>query len=232
MPFDQSSITEVLPPIWEASALQIEWISTAPLGTVFQVYINRVLTWHGTSRWVAITMPESQVRIDIGAVLPAEATTDFSSLLQVAPSPYALVSWMGGSYLDPTGNDDVTGFRVYGATSPGGRIDMTTPLAEIPAYPGGIITDGFGLGGFGQGGFGKAPSNYSWTSPYLDCGVWSFAVVSVDAAGNAGPPAVTSVSISAPPRPPAVFAEGSRLKYTYQRNTQTVTLYWQASPSA
>jgi hypothetical protein len=232
MPFDQSSITEVLPPVWDASVLQIEWISTAPLGTVFQVYINRVLTWHGTSRWVSITMPKSQVRIDIGAVLPAEATTDFSSLLPVAPSPYALLSWMGGSYLDPTGNDDVTGFRVYGASSPGGSIDMTSPMAKIPAYPGGIITDGFGLGGFGQGGFGRAASNYSWTSPYLDSGIWSFAVVSVDAAGNAGAPAVTSVSISAPPRPPAAFADGSRLRCTYNQKNQTVTLYWQASPSA
>jgi hypothetical protein len=232
MPFDQSSITEVLPPVWDASTLQIEWISTAPLGTVFQVYINRVLTWHGTTRWVAITMPKSQVRIDIGAVLPSEATTDFSALLPEAPSPYALLSWLGGSYLDPTGNDDVAGFRIYGASSPGGSIDMTAPLAEITAYPGGIITDGFGLGGFGKGGFGKAASNYSWTSGYLDCGVWSFAVVSVDAAGNAGAPAVTSVTISAPPRPPAAFADDSRLKYTYSQTTQTVTLYWQASPSA
>ena len=232
MPFDQSSITEVMPPVWDASALHIEWTSTAPLGTVFQVYINRVLTWHGTSRWVAITMPKSQVRIDIGAVLPAEATTDFSALLPQAPSPYARLSWLGGSYLDPSGNDDVTGFRIYGATSAGGSIDMSTPLAEISAYPGGIITDGFGLGGFGQGGFGRAASSYSWTSEYLDSGVWSFAVVSVDAAGNTGAPAVTSVSIAAPPRPPAAFADGSRLRYTYQQATGTVTLYWQASPSA
>jgi hypothetical protein len=232
MPFDQSSITEVMPPTWDGSALHIEWISTAPLGTVFQVYINRVHTWHGTSRWVAITMPTSQARIEIGAVLPAEATTDFSALLPVSPSPHARLSWLGGSYLDPTGNDDVTGFRVYGASSPGGSIDLTTPLAEIAAHPGGMITDGFGLGGFGQGGFGRSASQYTWRSSYLDSGVWSFAVVSVDAAGNAGAPAMTSVEISTPPRPPAAFADSSRLRYSYHQATQTVTLYWQASPSA
>jgi len=230
MPFDQSTITEVKPPAWDGSALHLEWTSTAPSGTVFQVYVGRALTWHGTGRWVAILMPSSRVRIDIGAVGPGEETTDFSAALPAAANDRARLSWLGGSYLDPTGNDDVAGFRVHGERTPGGGIDWTRPLAEIRAYPGGILTDGYGLGGFGLGGFGRAASSYDWTSPALKSGKWSFAVVSFDAAENPGAPVLTSVVIQAPPRPPAAFADGSRLKSTYNPATRSVTLIWQASP--
>ena len=72
---------------------------------------------------MAIPMPSSRVRIDIGAVGPGEETTDFSAVLPAAASDRAQLSWLGGSYLDPTGNDDVSGFRVYGEVVPGGGID-------------------------------------------------------------------------------------------------------------
>jgi hypothetical protein len=229
--FNQSTITDVRPPVWDGSALQLEWTSTAPEGTVFQVYLGRVLAWYGTSRWVAIPMPSSRVRIDIGTVGPGEDTVDFSGSLPNSPGDRAQLSWLGGSYLDPTGNDDVAGFRIHGATDPGGAIDYTRVLAEIPAYPGGLVTDGYGLGGYGQGGFGRAASAYQWTSQSLRSGTWPFAVVSHDAAGNPGVPAVTSVSISSPPRPPASFPDGSRLGYTYNSATRTLTLNWQPSPA-
>ncbi|MGC8638723.1 MAG: hypothetical protein ACP5XB_02460 [Isosphaeraceae bacterium] len=229
--FDQSSIKEVKPPVWDGSALQLEWSSTAPSGTVFQVYASRTLVWSGTSTWVALPMPSGPVRIDIGTVGPGEAAIDFSTSLPAAPQDRAQLSWLGGTYLDPTGNDDVAGFQIYGEVSPGGGIDYQNPLAKINAYPGGILTDGFGLGGFGQGGFGRAASTYTWTSPALSTGTWSFAVVSVDAAGNQGAPTVTSVVILAPPRSPAAFADGSRMSYTYNAAARTVTLRWQASPS-
>ena len=86
MPFDQSTITEVRPPVWDGSTLHIEWSSTSPPGTTFQVYVGRVLAWYGTSRWVAITMPRSRVRIDVGVVGPGEAAQDFSDLLPPSPS--------------------------------------------------------------------------------------------------------------------------------------------------
>ena len=229
--FDQSSITEVKPPVWDGSSLHLEWTSTAPAGTVYQVYVCRSLVWHGTSTWVAIPMPASPVRIDIGTVGPGEAATDFSASLPAAPQDRARLSWLGGSYLDPTGNDDVAGFRVYGEDLPGSGIDYANPLADINAYPGGILTDGFGLGGYGQGGFGRAASSYSWTSPALQTGNWSFAVVSVDAAGNQSAVALTAVAILAPPRPPAAFPDGSRLSYIYNADSRTVTLCWQASPA-
>jgi hypothetical protein len=228
--FDQSSIIEVKPPVWDGSALHLEWRSTAAIGTVFQVYVARALVWHGTSTWVAIPMPSSRVRIDIGTVGPGEATTDFSAKLPTAPQNRAQLSWLGGSYLDPTGNDDVSGFQVYGEVQPGSGIDYNCPLAEICAYPGGILTDGFGLGGYGQGGFGRAASVYTWTSQALQSGTWTFAIVSLDAAGNKGIPAATTIAIQGPPRPPAAFPDGSRLQYTYNPEARTVTLFWQASP--
>jgi hypothetical protein len=231
MPFDQSTITEVLPPVWDGSALQLEWKSTAPAGSVFQVYVARALTWHGTARWVAIPMPSSRVRIDIGVVGPGEETTDFSGTLPAAPNDRARLSWLGGSYLDPTGKDNVAGFWVYGEPALGDGIDWTHPLAEIRAYPGGILTDGYGQGGYGQGGFGRAASSYDWTSPALRSGTWSFAIVSFDVAGNAGTPVLSSVVIQAPPRPPAAFDDGSRLRSTYNPATRSVTLSWQPSPA-
>jgi hypothetical protein len=228
--FDQSSITEVKPPVWDGSALLLEWVSSAPEGTMFQVYVDRVLAWHGTSRWVSLPMPETRGRIDIGAVGPDEATTDFSAGLPAAADLRARLSWLGGSYLDPSGDDDVAGFHVFGETSPGGGIDYATPLATIAAYPGGIVADGFGLGGFGRGGFGRAASSYGWTSAALRSGVWSFAVASFDAAGNLGAATVSSVAIVAPPRPPAPFEDGSRLRASYDPVTRKVTLTWLPSP--
>jgi hypothetical protein len=229
--FDQSTITEVFPPVWDGGALQVQWKSTAPLGTVFQVYVSRKLAWHGTSRWVALTMPTSLVQIDIGAVGPGEEATDFSTKLPPSPSNRAQLSWLGGSYLDPTGNDDVAGFLIYGEKMPGGGIDYTQTLTRIVAYPGGILTDGYGLGGFGQGGFGRAASQYQWTSEALGSGVWSFAVVSFDASGNQGTGSISSVAITAPPRPPSANPDGSRLQYTYNASSRNVTLSWQASPA-
>ena len=114
------------------------------------------------------------------------------------------LSWQSGTY---TGAD-LAGFRIYSSDSPGGAIDYTTPLATITAYPVGDRTDGFGFGGFGGGGFGQAPGTYTWTSDPLAAGTWSFAIVSFDAAGNAGPAQTTTATITAPPREPAFFADG------------------------
>jgi hypothetical protein len=152
-------------------------------------------------------------------------------MLPAAPQDRAQLSWLGGSYLDASGNDDVSGFQVYGEILPGSGMDYQNPLAEICAYPGGILIDGFGLGGYGQGGFGRAASVYTWTSQALYSGTWTFGVAPVDAAGNRGTPALTSITILAPPRPPAAFPDGSRLNYTFNPDARTVTLFWQASPA-
>jgi hypothetical protein len=226
MPFDQSTITEVRPPAWDGSTLHIEWSSTSPPGTTFQVYVGRVLAWYGTSRWVAITMPPSRVRIDVGAVAPGEAARDFSALLPPAPSDRVELDWLGGTFLDPTGGDDVQGFRVYGSPLPGAGVDYSSPLAEIQAYPSGVITDGYGLGGFGQGGFGRAASSYRWTSPSLARGRWTFAVAPFDAAGNEAAPSTKSALIQSPPGAPGAGPDGSRLSLSYDPATRRATLAW------
>lgn len=231
MPFDQSSIVEVRPPFWDGSTLQLSWTSTAPAGTTFQVYVGRRLAWYGASRWVALTMPESRVRIDVGAVGPGEATVDFSASLPASSEDRVTLSWLGGSYLDPTGRDDVRGFRVFGSRRAGWAVDFTEPVAEIPAYPGGSPIDGYGLGGFGQGGFGRSASTYRWTSPALSKGTWTFAVVSFDAAGNEGTPNFLTTEIAAPPRPPKAFPDGSRLRCDYDPATRKATLSWNPSPA-
>lgn len=232
MPFDQSTIVDVAPPVWDGSTLQLSWTSTAPAGTTFQVYVARRLAWSGTARWVSLTMPDSRVRVDVGAVGAGEGDLDFSSSFPGATADRVTLAWLGGSYLDPTGRDDVQGFRVFGPPAPGAAVDYTTPLAEIPAYPGGTPIDGYGIGGFGQGGFGKAGSSYSWTSSALEGGAWTFAVASFDAAGNLGTPTTSTTTIAAPPRPPAAAADGSRLQYLYDPATRQVTLTWNPSPSA
>lgn len=228
--FNQSTITEVKSPVWDGSALLLEWVSTAPDGTVFQVYVDRALAWHGTARWVTLPMPSTRARVDVGAVGPGEETTDFSSSLPAAPALRARLSWLGGSYLDATGNDDVAGFRIFGEPAPGAGVDYAKPIDQIAAYPGGLIADGFGLGGFGQGGLGRSASSYAWTSPALGSGTWTFAVASFDAAGNLGVPSLTSVPISAPPRPPAAYPDGTRLRLSYDPATRKATLTWQHSP--
>jgi hypothetical protein len=231
MSFSQASIVDVDPPRWDGFGLHLEWRSSSPPGTIFQVYVARRLAWHGTARSVSLPMPTGRVRIDIGTVGPGEGPLDFSADLPAAKADRARLSWLGGTFLDPEGGDDVAGFRIFGEAAPGQGIDYSRALSEQPAYPAGIITDGFGLGGFGQGGFGRAASSFSWTSPPLDQGLWSFAIVPFDAAGNTGVPMVASVSIEAPPRPPAADAEGRRLSAQYLADTRRVTLLWRASPS-
>ncbi|MDG3005496.1 hypothetical protein [Paludisphaera mucosa] len=231
MPFDQSSIIEVRPPTWDGSTLQLSWTSTAPAGTTFQVYVGRKLAWYGTSRWVALTMPTSRVRFDIGAVGSGEATVDFSPSLPHGPSDRVTLSWLGGSFLDPTGGDDVQGFRIFGPRKAGWAVDFSTPLVEISAYPGGVPIDGYGITGFGQGGFGRAASFYQWTSPALATGSWTFAVVPYDAAGNQGAPALQTAWIASPPRPPAAKPDGSRLRCDFDPTTRRATLTWNPSPA-
>ena len=178
------------------------------------------------------------VRIDIGTVLPGEEQTDFSADLPAAPARRAELSWLGGTFEGP----DIAGFRVFGSdldtgyggggygAGPYGGIDFSTVLADITAYPSGITMDGFGFGGFGYGGFGSAASTYTWTSEPLTSGNWAYAVVPYDSAGNLGTAAVTSVTITVPPLPPALNAENLRLTYAYNASDQEVTLNWLASP--
>jgi hypothetical protein len=217
----------------DASDLHISWTSTEPEGACFQVYVNRRLQWSGTPRAITLPVPDGFASIHVGSVPATLASTDFSSSLDSPASAgdRAILSWLGGTYLDPRGNDDVAGFHIYASPAPDTPPAYTKPIATLAAYPGGAITDGFGLGGFGQGGYGKAASSYQWTSPRLGSGTWQFDVRPFNAAGNE--PANTipkSLTITAPPAPSAPNALGQRLAYTYKPADHTATLTWLPSP--
>ncbi len=228
--FNESTITEVLPPLYRQGAVWLSWTASVPSGTWFQVYLNGSLAWWGTATQVAIPTHTGIRRLDIGSVAPGDQTIDFSADLPAAPLNQALLSWLGGSYEDASGGDDVNAFNVYGESTPGGGIDYASPLATITAYPGGLLNDGWGMGGFGQGGFGRAASAYSWESAPLYSGLWHFGVTTENWAGDEGPPRTATAWVMVPPLPPARDASGNRLEYSYNSVTQTITLTWLASP--
>jgi hypothetical protein len=239
MAFSQSAINAVTVHR-HGPELFITWQATTPGGQVFQVYVDGNLSWYGTSRrcYVPISLHITGLNIwvDVGSVAPAEGQSDFSANLAslARNTTKAQVSWLGGSYLDSSGGDNVEGFRIFASTVANGPIDFSAPQDVVPAYPGGWICDGFGLGGFGLGGFGRASTEYVWTSGSLPSGTWLFAVIAFDKQGNNRSSGQTAaVNVTAAPRAPAPAASGRRLSYTYSGSTtRQVTLNWQASPSA
>jgi hypothetical protein len=236
-PFGALTLTEVFPPVVRYGQVFLSWASTSPGGTWYQVYINGALVWKGQRLWTWVPIPPGPVRVNVGTVPTGSETTSFASSLPAAPSRRASLSWTSGTY---TGTD-LAGFQVYGSDSPGGTIDLSKVLANITAYPAGIVTDGYGLGGYGSGGFGRSASNYAWTSGPLDTGSWSFAVRPYDSAGNLGTAVTTVVVIAAPPQEPAPFEGLTRLRYAISGyggagfggggySDPLVTLTWNASP--
>ena len=238
MAFTQTGITGVRVAA-DGPDLFVAWSSTLPGGTIFQVYVDRRLSWHGAGGRCHVPLPSGglgrNIWVEVGAVAADEPTRDYSSSL-AAPggrSERARLTWSGGTYLDPSGRDDVRGFRIYRSPHAGAAVDLTSVVDTVVAYPGGWINDGYGKGGFGGGGFGRAATLYEWQSPPLGSGVWRFLVVPFDRAGNprgSGQPAV--VEIRSSPRPPARDADGTRLRSTYAGpSSRYLTLNWLPSPS-
>jgi hypothetical protein len=225
--FSQSNITVVYPPVQNGTQLLLSWASSAPNGTLYQVYLNRQLVWSGVGLSCSVPVPAAISRIDIGTVGAAESQVSFVAELPTTPSRQVALSWLGGTYQGA----DIAGFHIYGETTPGGGIDYTNILATVPAFIAGVITDGFGYGGFGQGGFGQSAGSYSWTSNPLSGGTWNWGVTPFDVSGNEGSPRTAAVAISAPPLPPAPFPNATRLQYTFNGSTHQVTLAWNPSPS-
>jgi hypothetical protein len=146
----------------------IQWSSSAPAGTTYQVYVARQarVARHGEA---GDRPPARREGPDRHRHRRRRRGDDrLQSSLAAATNDRAELTWLGGTYLDATGNDDVAGFRVYSSAVAGGAVDYTNRLASIPAYDGGIIADGYGAGGYGQGGYGKAASSYAWTSDPLE----------------------------------------------------------------
>jgi len=218
--FDTSTITEVFPPSWQGGRLKLEWTSSSPSGTYFQVYVAGVFAWYGTDRHCTIAPPSGLTDIQIGSVGTNEQTTDFSGSLTVYTTR-AKLTWESGS--------DAASFNIYSGTVPGGAVSYASPVATVTALEQGINTDGYNYGGYNAGGYDGGGS-FSWTSGPLAIGTWNFAVKPVDAAGNEGSASTVSVTIHCPPRPPARNSDGDRLTYSYSSTIKKVTLTWLASP--
>ena len=228
MPFDQTAISDPVASRDDASLI-VSWASTAPVGTVFQVYMAGRLAWSGTAKRAVIPYPgtDRAVAIDVGAVAAGEGATDFSATLPAHPggSTRAKLTWTGGAHLGV----DVEAYRVYMGTVAGGAVNYAALVATIPAYTGNVITSTFGDGTFGGGSFGYPDASYSWISPSLAAGTWHFGVTATSAAGNEGAAQEITAAIAAPPGPPAADAAGRRLAATYDDSTFRVTLAWLAS---
>jgi len=245
MSFDTSVITEVFPPTWQGGRLVLSWTSSAAAGTYFQVYISGALVWYGTSTHTVVAVPAGPIQIDIGAVGPGQQMTDFSG------GGYDLVPYDHGGYdvvpFQPIETRaflswqavGAAGFHIYegaGAYDHGGYDlggydgSAGTLVGDVTAVEHGLSTDGYDTGGYDQGGYETLGGTYSWTSQPLARGTWYFAVKSYDAAGNEGTAVTTPVTIAAPPKPPAIDAQGKRLEYSYSPTTHKATLTWLASP--
>jgi hypothetical protein len=218
MPFDSTSITEIIVDT-SSHDLFIHWTSPSSFGVWFQVYVNGTLNWCGQARHCSVPRPAYQpgqiVAVEVGEVLPQEIYQDFSSILSGSKSLGTVtLNWLGGSYLDPSGGDDVLGFTITSSRTPNTAIDPTNVVGSVLAYPGGWIGDGFGLGPFGKGGFGRAASEYSWKSGANASGTWQFAVQPFDHAGNSSPSrSVVTCNIQSIPLPPPRNSTGLRLTY-------------------
>ena len=228
MAFDQTSISDVTPSR-SGTELLVTWVSSAPAGTFFQGYLDNVLAWTGTDRSVHLPWPTGRnLRISVGTVGIGEEDTDFSGSLAALDPTFKDLTWEGGTFLA----EDIVGFNIYKSATAGGAVDYTTVIKVIPAYPGGVITDGYGMGGYGHGGYGHAASTYTWQTPALSNGSWTFAVAAFDEAGNEpASPSTIAVVIAAPPRPPAADSQGRRLSYSYNGVSHVATLTWLASPA-
>jgi len=238
MGFSQNGIVDVRL-VADGPDLFVAWSSNVAPATIFQVYVDRRLAWYGTSSRCHVPVPAGDsgrnIWVEVGIVDAGEPTTDYSSQL-IAPrnrSERAVLSWWGGTYLDPTGLDDIQGFRIYQSPTPGMPVDLTMAVDFVVAYPGGWINDGFGKGGFGNGGFGRAATLYQWQSRPLASGDWQFKVLPIDRAGNvSGTGSSVTLTINAAPFPPAMNENQTRISsfYAGPSNPQ-LTLNWQPSPS-
>jgi hypothetical protein len=242
--FDTTTVTEVSH-AREGSRLTLEWTSTQPTGTWFQIYIQGALAWWGTELHATVSVPRGLIDVQIGSVGSGEQTTDFSRAgldslgfdiggLDTGGAASAItnrahLAWFGfgaAEYriFEGAAGFDHGGFDLGGLDGSAGTLVGTVPALE------GISSDGLDSAGFDGGGLDLPGGNFDWTSDPLMRGDWNFSVVPYDAAGNPGTPSLTTITITAPPRSPSPNTAGKRLTYTYNSVAHTVTLNWLDSP--
>ena len=218
--------------------------TTSPAGTWFQIYINQALAWWGQTTSARLdARTTGPIRVDIGTVLAGEEQTSFASSLPSAPARRAELSWLGGTFE----STDIAGFQVWYSAAAAGelwrrriRFDELTAGRQWAVrrrhadeargrdhrLPVGHLHRWLRLRRVRLGRLRSAAGTYTWTSDPLSNGVYWYAVVPYDSAGNLGTPATTSVTIEVPPLEPPLFEDDTRLHYTYDAITDEVTLYW------
>ena len=67
MAFSQTRVTQ---PVLSLVGRQMKasWTSTAPAGTIYQIYINRGLAWSGTALVAYFPWPRTTVDVQVGTV--------------------------------------------------------------------------------------------------------------------------------------------------------------------
>jgi hypothetical protein len=237
MAFYQTNISNVSVAL-NGTELDVAWKAIG--GNYFQVYIDRRLAWSGMQQFCSIPIPGDaagrNIWIEVGTVTNGDMTQDYSASLSgvVGSGDRARLTWYGGSYLDPSGNDDVQGYQIHTSKVSGEAVDYNGQICSVPAYPSRILTDGYGMGEFGRGGFGRAASYYEWRSGPLSSGSYEFAVIPYDRAGNSqDSPRSATVTVETAPLPPRDDENESRLTYSYSgRVARIATIQWLASRDA
>jgi len=174
----------------------------------YQIYVNGQyagVTVDSQQRQMIVQIPtslESPVRVEVFAVEPKQADTDFSSEIDSS------IEQIGRVKISVLRGQDLP----IGATAQiyfdngTGEIDYDSPLNNSPIRVWPVWQDkagfgmsrfgasdfgydsaaavGFGKGSFGHGQFGLDADIFEWTSPPLCAGVYKFAVKVTDEAGN------------------------------------------------
>jgi hypothetical protein len=200
----------------------VKWRSVLK-DVLYQVYVNGIYvgtTVYLDQRQMIVPIPSSfisAVRIEVFAVLPEYADTDFSSELVGSFSCSRIKIIMSRSQSLPAGAT----IQIYYDNGTG-QIDYENPInhTAIEVWPnwqdkGGMGMSRFGLSdfgynssasvGFGVGCFGKNPlgidaDTIEWVSPVLPAGVYKFAVILVDKEGNKSS-SIETESITVIPEP-------------------------------
>src|SRR4051794_23967401 len=100
MAFSQSEITSVSVQL-DGCELYASWLSTAPAGVVYQVYLDSRLAWYGTSTRCRVPIPADcagrNLFLEVATVSPVDQARDFSpGLIGGKRQGRATLSWIGG----------------------------------------------------------------------------------------------------------------------------------------
>jgi hypothetical protein len=210
-------------PVLSPGAVEATWQS-GHAGMWHQVYVRGRLagvTARPEDRRLIVAAPTDacggdMTAVEIVAVEAADRWTDHGADLGgfgAGRGNRVRLTWQAGEYLDAS----LDSFAVF-ADGRTGTVDYAAPLnaAPIPARPGGLTL----------WGYGQAAAAYEWVTGPLEPGLWRFAVVAIDAAGNRlATAAETTVAVTPLPRP-----VGNMHIAAYDAQARTATLAWDASP--